>query len=138
MEYEDQDWEAFENDLHLAVNLRLGLDYRLGRKTAPMKKSPHYINHATEDRVVIDNETSDTYTIIEIFSKDRFELLYRITKTLADFGINIFRAIIGCKADQIVDVFYGLDDDGSKVIDPDFQEEIRRGLLYAVKDVSKK
>ncbi len=138
IEYEDQDWEAFEKDLHLAVNLRLGLDYRLGRKTAPMKKSPHCLNHATEDRVVIDNETSDTYTIIEIFSKDRFELLYRITKTLADFGINIFRAIIGCKADQIVDVFYGLDDDGRKVINPDFQEEIRRGLLYAVKDVSKK
>ncbi len=137
-EYEDQDWDAFETDLRLAINLRLGLDYRLSRKTAPLKKSSHHLSHATENRVVIDNETSDTYTIIEIFSKDRIELLYRITKTLTDFGFNIFKAIISCKADQIVDVFYCLDDDGRKVIDPDFQEEIRKGLLYAVRDVSEK
>ena len=57
-----------------------------------------------ETRVMVDNEASDQYTIIEIYSTDSPGQLYRITQTLADFGINIYRAYIATEVEQLIDV----------------------------------
>ncbi len=83
-------------------------------------------------KVTIDNEASELYSVIEVFSEDRIGILYDITKTLSDFGISIYRARIGSKADQVVDVFYVLDHDGRKIEGSVFKKELHDGLLYAV------
>ena len=44
---------------------------------------------ATEVR--IDNETSDAYTIIDVFADDRLGLLYVITNTIFQLGLSIMR-----------------------------------------------
>jgi len=80
--------------------------------------------------VEIDNISSETCSIIEIYAADRIGLLYDVTRTLADFGMNILRARIGSQADQVVDVFHVQDQAGDKIEDPEFQEEIRRALLH--------
>ena len=58
-------------------------------------------------------------------------LLYNITRTLLDFGLSVYRAQIGTQADQVVDAFYILDNEGNKIKDAKFIEEIRQGLLFA-------
>ena len=37
--YQGQDWHALERDLEMAVNQRLGLEHRLHRKLAPLRKT---------------------------------------------------------------------------------------------------
>lgn len=135
--YEDHDWRAFENDLKLAVDRLVGLDHRLSLKLPPMGQPTTYSVSRFTAKVVIDNKASDSYTIIEVFTDDRIGLLYDITKTLSDFGINIYRAKIGSRADQIVDVFYVLDRNCQKITDEKFITEIRESLLfYATKMVT--
>ncbi|MBW2466651.1 MAG: [protein-PII] uridylyltransferase [Deltaproteobacteria bacterium] len=130
--YEGQDWETLENELRLAVQQRLGLEHRLNRKLAPLRNKPQGVQQRLATKVTIDNKASERYSVIEVFTEDRIGILYDITRTLTDFGINIYRARIGSKADQVVDVFYVLDYDGNKIDSPDFNKELQQGLLYAV------
>ena len=133
--YDGQDWTAMGNELHLAIQQRLGLEFRLSRKLAPLRNKPQGVQQRLAAKVKIDNRASELYSVIEVFSEDRIGILYDITKTLSDFGISIYRARISSKADQIVDVFYVLDHDGKKIEDPAFTNELQQGLLYAVKNV---
>jgi [protein-PII] uridylyltransferase len=130
--YDGQDWAAMEKELELAVKQRLGLEFRLSRKLLPLRSKPQGVQPRLAAKVTIDNKASDFYSVIEVFSKDRVGILYDITRTLSDFGIIIYRARIGSKADQVVDVFYVLDYDGKKIENPDFKKELQQGLLYAV------
>lgn len=130
--FEDQDWNALRSDLHLALDDRLGLVHRLGCKYSLLGAGASNVSLTRAAQVVIDNQTSDFYTVLEVYAADRVGLLYDITRTLAEFGINIFRAKIGTRADQVVDVFYVLDKFGVKIVDRLFQEEIRQVLLHVV------
>jgi [protein-PII] uridylyltransferase len=80
-------------------------------------------------RVQIDNGTSDRATVIATFTYDRMGLLYTIARCLFDLGLNITRARIGTRLDQVVDVFYVTDArQGTKIVDPARLEEIQRRL----------
>ena len=74
-------------------------------------------------KVVVDNRSSDFFTLIEVFADDRVGLLYRITKTLFDFELDIRIAKIATKGDQVADVFYVRDLLGRKV---ENEERLRR------------
>ncbi len=129
--FDDQNWQSLEGDLGKAIHFRLGLTHRLHEKLTAMGTSIAQMSQRPPAKVVIDTNASDNFTIIEVYAANRAGLLYDITRTLSDFGINTFRAKIGTKADQIVDVFYVLDDEGHKIEDPEFQNEIKNGLLHA-------
>jgi len=130
-EYGNQDWQAFQEDLRLAVSQRVGLDHRLSRKQAPVGQAARTISRRPA-QVELDNESSERFTIIEVYADDRTGLLYDITRTLSDFGINIHQAMIGSRSDQVVDVFYVQDKNNRKISDTALEEEIRQSLLFVV------
>ncbi len=68
-------------------------------------------------RAVIDNETSDRCTVIDIFAHDRPGLLYRIARTLFELDLSVVLAKISTHFDQVVDVFYVTDAKGRKISD---------------------
>ena len=130
--FEEKDWQALNDDLNLALNHRLGLGHRLYKKLSsghPRRRRPAGISGT---QVVVDNKASDLYTVVEVYSSDSPGQLYRITQTLADFGMNIYRAYIATEVEQLIDVFYVLDNEGQKVVDPPFIEELREGILYGL------
>lgn len=130
--YENQDWKVLEKDLGLAVKNRIGLTHRLSQKLPAKTCAPVGELSSRKAKVIIDNKTSGEYSVIEVYAEDRVGLLYDITRTLNDFGINIFRAKLARQAEELVDVFYVRDSEGSKVEDQNFQREIEHGLLHAV------
>src|SRR5207247_5239247 len=69
-------------------------------------------------KIAIDNELSDSYTVIEVKCPDRVGLLYLITKTLSAQGLDIASARIATEIDQALDTFYVHDGEGGKVEDP--------------------
>ncbi|RMG56871.1 MAG: [protein-PII] uridylyltransferase [Deltaproteobacteria bacterium] len=83
-------------------------------------------------RIIVDNESSSLYTIVEVITYDREGLLHDITRTLSDEGLDIYLSKISTKADQVVDVFYLTDRKGRKVTSPSRIERVRRKLLSAV------
>jgi [protein-PII] uridylyltransferase len=79
-------------------------------------------------RVSIDVDSSDTRTVVDVFAHDRPGLLYRIARALHELQVSVDLAKISTNFDQVVDVFYLLDQDGSKIVDPARLEEIRTRL----------
>ena len=140
LSFVEKDWQALNNDLDLAVNHRLGLEHRIYQKLASIyerRKLPGgMLLGQQKSRVVLDNDISDSYTVIEVHADDKAGQLYYITQALADFGINIYRAFIATEVQQLIDIFYVLDSEGQKITDESFAAEIRAGLLYAMARVS--
>jgi len=130
--FTEKDWQALNDDLDKAICHRLGLGHRLHRKlsSAYLRRREFIGEMAT--KVLIDNKSSDVYSIIEVYSVDLPGQLYRITQMLADFGMNIHKAYIATEVGQLIDVFYVLDDRGKKLTDSEFQQEITQGLLHSV------
>ena len=86
--------------------------------------------HPTE--VKIDNETSDQFTVIDVFADDKQGLLHEIAKTLFDLGLSVHSARIGTRLDQVVDVFYVTERNGNKVEDAGTRESIQTRLQERV------
>ncbi|MFZ5776213.1 MAG: [protein-PII] uridylyltransferase [Thermodesulfobacteriota bacterium] len=128
--FEALDWQALAVDLNLAIKNQLGLAHRLVTKFRSQLPSASAKVPQAPPRVVMDNDASAAYTIVEVHAASRPGLLYDITRTLAEFGIDIHRAKIATDGERAVDVFYVLDNAGAKVETPLFQEEISTALLY--------
>ena len=79
--------------------------------------------------VNIDNEASDDFTIVEVFTEDRIGVLFTITYSLHQLGLSIHVAKISTNVDQVADVFYVTDEAGRKITDPYQMETTRRFLL---------
>lgn len=108
------------------------MDYRLSQKAAPCILS-HRKKPSRPPKVKVDNDSSDFFTLIEIFADDRVGLLYMITHSLFNLKLDIRIAKIATKADQIADVFYVRDLEGQKVEDHEQIEEISQTLIYKLK-----
>jgi len=96
------------------------------KTTRALPKAPE----ATEVR--IDNETSDAFTIIDVFADDRQGLLYVITNAIFQIGLSIHAARISTRLDQVADVFYVTDQAGQKLHDHALLERVRAGIEKAV------
>ncbi len=80
-------------------------------------------------RVVIDNDSSDRYTIIDVFAHDRPGLLYAITRALFELKLSVVQAKIATHFDQVLDVFFVTDAEGRKIQDGARLTAIRELLL---------
>ena len=85
-------------------------------------------------RVVVDNEASSRYTVVDIFTYDRIGLLYDITRTFSAMEIDIALSKISTKADQVADVFYLQNREREKIVRPEEIEALRAALLAAIGD----
>jgi len=86
--------------------------------------------HRTE--VKIDNETSDHFTVIDVFADDKQGLLHEIAKTLYELELSVHSARIGTRLDQVVDVFHVTERNGNKVEDAGTCESIQTRLQERV------
>jgi len=110
-------WEHVDDVLRRGARLKL---------TRPLPKAPD----ATEVR--IDNETSDSCTIIDVFADDRQGLLHVITNAIFQLGLSIHAARISTRLDQVADVFYVTDPAGAKVRDHVQLERVRTVIEQAI------
>lgn len=85
-------------------------------------------------RVVIDNETADRYTILDVFAHDRQGLLYTIARTIYNLELSVVLAKISTHFDQVVDVFYVTDRGGEKIHDDRRLTAIRQTLAANINE----
>lgn len=115
--FEDERWQRAARHLEEALAGRLDLSRELIRKNNDATP----IRPFTAERptvIVVDNETSSFFTIVEVVTFDFPGLLYWVTDALFKCGLDIWVAKIATKVDQVVDVFYVRDFDGQKVDAP--------------------
>lgn len=130
--FSEHDWERFTVDLNLAVNYRLDVGYKLLNKLqAEVYKTRKNIQKL-EQKVIIDNITSDRFSIIEVYSEDKLGKLYQLAQVLSDFGLNIHKAKIATEVEQLIDVFYVTKRDGQKITESVFENKLKDALLQIV------
>jgi len=128
--FEAEKWEKVETQLRIALSGELDLASALSEKVS-VSRSARRPKGERPHRVVVDNNSSSFFTIIEVFAYDFPGLLYRITDALFRCRLDIWVAKIATKADQVVDVFYVRDFDGQKVDAPG-QVEAIQSVIEAV------
>ncbi len=116
-------WERVKRDFKEIAEGKLSLEARIKEKATPSILTALNTKPSLPPKVVVDNRSSDFFTLIEVFADDRVGLLYRITKALFDFELDIRIAKIATKGDQVADVFYVRDLLGRKVAN---EERVRR------------
>ncbi len=84
-------------------------------------------------KITFDNNVSRRSTVIDITAQDATGLLYRITHTLSDLGLDIYTARIGTQADRAVDAFY-VRKNGDKITETALLEHITRELTHAIEN----
>lgn len=118
-----------ENDMKKAINNELDLPTLLAAKKPLFIPQQMHKKVIRPPKVIINNNESDFFTVIEVQSQDKIGLLYTITNTLLDFGLDIRFAKISTKADLVLDYFYVKDKFGEKLTDRDRIKDLQEALL---------
>ena len=131
-DFDEMDWGRVERDLNLAINYRLDVGYRLQEKRQPRPWGPARPVQQAQLRVVLDNQTSGRFTIVEVHAGDSPEILYQLAQTLADFDLTIHQARIATEVEQLIDVFYVRTATGGQLTDPEAMVALQAALLRLI------
>ena len=83
-------------------------------------------------KVTVDNQLSDSHTVVEIKCPDRLGLLYLITRTMSAQGVDIASARIATEIDHAYDTFYVTDRQGRRLEDEAAMTRVRESLEDAL------
>jgi [protein-PII] uridylyltransferase len=111
--------------------LRGEIQLRDALKRLPSPKA-RVMAFTVEPRVIIDNESSNRYTVIEINGLDRIGLLHGLTDCLFRINLNIASAHITTFGEKAVDVFYVTDLTGAKIVSPTRHKQIEQALMQVL------
>jgi [protein-PII] uridylyltransferase len=131
----DELWNKIESDLKRALADGSYLDEILADRRKPSVLQPKPVPRK-EDKVLVDEDASDFYTIIEVYTWDRPGVLHTITNTLYELGLTIQLAKISTPGAQVADVFYVTDLSGEKLMNFDVHEKVRETLLNCLSSMS--
>jgi [protein-PII] uridylyltransferase len=120
-----------ERDLNLAVNYRLDVGYQLQLRLDDQSRVNRRVQQLVR-KVLVDNDTSATCTIVEVHGGDSRGTLYQLTQTLADFGLSIQRAKIATEVEQLIDVFYVKTTEDGKLTEPAAVAKVRATLMQII------
>jgi [protein-PII] uridylyltransferase len=84
-----------------------------------------------ETDIIVDNQGSNRFTVVEASGIDRPGLLYDLTRALSDLNLNIASAHVCTFGERAVDVFYVTDLTRQKIVNPAREAAIRRRLRLA-------
>lgn len=129
------DWAPIVHNLELALSGRLALDSRIAERAAhsrprrPMSAAP-----PAPPAVRFDDAASSNATFLEVRAPDQVGVLHRITKAIADLGLDIRHARVLTLGNEVVDAFYVRQADGQKVTDSSYKIEISRAIIFALRE----
>ncbi|HIE26106.1 TPA: ACT domain-containing protein [Candidatus Poribacteria bacterium] len=84
-------------------------------------------------KITINNDDSDTCTIIDVQAEDRIGLLYTILRVFYQLRLNLYLAKISTKGRRAVDVFYVQSENGYKILNQEKLHQIKSALEETLK-----
>ena len=112
---------------HLAIESRLTERARTYRRRRPTQAAT-----PPPPSVVFHDDASSDATVLEVRCVTRIGILYRITKALAEVGLDIRHAAVQTIGLEVVDTFYVRSWSGELITDAFHRTEIERAVLHAI------
>ncbi|MFT7610103.1 MAG: [protein-PII] uridylyltransferase [Candidatus Aldehydirespiratoraceae bacterium] len=128
----DERPKQVEEDVRRALRGRVAIRARLIQRARNYRYQRATAARLADPELIIDNELSSSYTVLEVRGPDSIGFLYRVTRAIADLDLDIYTAKVQTLGDDVVDSFYVLDSDGMKVTDPTHQKELELAILTAI------
>jgi [protein-PII] uridylyltransferase len=124
--------QEFEGALEAVLKGELEVsDMVSGRVIRPNKPQ---MSSRLAPSVVVSNEESEFYTLVDVTTDDRIGLLYDLTVTIANHGFSVFISKAATILDQVKDTFYLKDEQGKKIMDTEKLRKLQEDLLEVVAD----
>lgn len=86
---------------------------------------------AVRTEILFDHEVSPRFSVIDVFTQDRFGLLHAIARALHEAGVTIALSKVSTEGERVADVFYVRGPAGGK-LDAATSEEVRAALVRAI------
>ena len=124
--------ERLKREIENALDDSENLKEKIQKKSKELTSKSRSRVFEVEKRVLIDNEVSKTYTLIEINGKDRVGFLYDVTSTFTDLQLQISSAHISTYGNRVIDVFYVKDSSGMKITHKQKLKQIHDVLMSII------
>jgi [protein-PII] uridylyltransferase len=98
-------------------------------KRRPKSGLPPRVTPAVPTEIRLHDDSTQA-TIVEVFTRDRAGVLYAITHTLAELGLDISLAKVSTEGEKVADVFY-VTRGGKRLTDPSLREALVDRLRVA-------
>ena len=118
--------------VELALSNRLDIQRELDSQRGSWPKRDRVFT--VEPRVLIDNNASDAFTVIEVNGRDRPGFLHVVTRALTRLNLQIATAHVTTYGERAVDVFYVKDLFGLKVVHQDKLKQISAAVEAAIRE----
>lgn len=125
----EEAWSRVLWDCRQAVEDSLPLDELIRRKAEMDAFQETAYFRDPIQRVRIDNEDSDFFTIVEVGGAIRMGLLYELAKKIFALGLDIRFAKVNSDKEKMTGVFYVRDASGQKIYEDSGLETVRQELL---------
>jgi [protein-PII] uridylyltransferase len=130
------EWEPVIANLRRALAGDLPLEDRLAERVRHARGEPRSAAASSVPSVRFDNGASSNATFVEVRAPDMVGLLHRVTKALAECGLDIRHARVQTLGAEVIDAFYVRDSTGGKVRDGEFAA-IESSVIGALAVVSR-
>lgn len=91
---------------------------------------------AVRTEILVDNEVSPRFTVIDVFTLDRVGLLHAIARALHEAGLSIALSKVSTEGERVADVFYVSGANGGKILEPAAVDAIRASLVRAIETLA--
>jgi [protein-PII] uridylyltransferase len=104
---------------------------------AAYRHQPRQQRETFPTMIIIDQDGSESYTLLEVQTPDRLGLLFQVLHVLSDLDLDINFARINTEKGAAIDTFYLTDKIKNKLEDPKLIEEIRRRVSEKIEELNK-
>jgi [protein-PII] uridylyltransferase len=130
---EEELWSKMLSDARQAIEDKLPLDELITRKAQTISFDEMLSPYHPAERIRVDNEGSDFFTILEVGGGVRMGLLYELAKKIFALGLDIRFAKVNSDKEKMTGVFYVRDASGQKIYEDTLIEQVRREILGVIR-----
>ncbi len=131
-------WPAADRlslDLTAIMEGTLSIEQQLAERTRTYRRGRRATRpQLVSTRVTVDNNASDSATVVEVRAEDIVGQLHRITRALVDCQLDVTSAKVSTFGAAVVDAFYVRGPDGHKVTDPGLIASVEAAIAARVED----
>jgi [protein-PII] uridylyltransferase len=126
---EEERWSKVLENARQAIEGTLPLDELISRKAQMISFEEILSPYHPVEKIRVDNEGSDFFTILEVGGGIRMGLLYDLAKSIFALGLDIRFAKVNSDKEKMTGVFYVRDASGQKIYENFLIEKVRQEML---------